>query len=359
MPGRFIVVIGASAGGVEALSELIGALPPDLPASIFVVIHSSPNGPGILPDILNRAGSLPVKYAADNERIVRRCVYVAPPDHHLLLQSGRVRVTRGPQENGFRPAVDPLFRSAARAYDSRVVGVILSGALDDGTDGLALIKAAGGVAVVQNPEEAFMPSMPMAAIQNVEVDHIVALSQMAATITRAVREPAGRQRTVRLNPKSSLPAAAELGNLVNERFDGPTSGFSCPACGGALWEQSAGARLRYRCYLGHAYTADALGNGQAEEVESALWTALRVLEEQVALHRRTGERARKQRLQGLIHISESREKNALQKARVIREILLNGSEPFERAEPPARRSEVRSRKRTPGTTRSRRRKRTS
>ncbi len=190
MPGHDVIVVGASAGGVEALDRLVAALPDDLPASLFVVLHVPPTGRSALPDILRRHCRLPVAHAIDGEAVKPGQVYVAPPDQHLLVADGQVRLGRGARENGHRPAIDPLFRSAAREYGPRVVGVVLSGVLDDGTAGLAAVKAGGGVAIVQEPADAMYPAMPQHALENVAVDHVLAAGEIAAALDRLAREPA-------------------------------------------------------------------------------------------------------------------------------------------------------------------------
>src|SRR6266581_2575786 len=188
MPGHDIIVIGASAGGVHALVTLVGSFPQKLSAAIFVVLHIPAESPSLLPDILRRAGSLEAVQAVDCMNIEHRFIYIAPPDHHLLIERGHVRVVSGPKEKRLRPAVDPLFRSAAQVYGPRVVGIILTGALDDGTAGLLAVKRRGGIAVVQDPEDALYPSMPRNAIEYVAVDYIVPLSQMASLLKRLVDE---------------------------------------------------------------------------------------------------------------------------------------------------------------------------
>ena len=195
MPGRDIIVMGASAGGVQVLADLIGSLPADLPASIFIVMHLAPFGTSAMPAILSRSGRLAAVHPRDGESIQHGKVYVAPPDHHLLIEPDRVRISQGPTENGHRPAVDVLFRSAAQVYGPRVVGVVLTGNLDDGTAGLALIKKYHGIAVVQDPEEADYPGMPRSAIAQVNVDHILPLAEigplladLAAMEIKCVRE---------------------------------------------------------------------------------------------------------------------------------------------------------------------------
>ena len=197
MADHDIVVVGASAGGVEALTNLVAALPADLPASLFVVLHVPATGTSTLPDILSRSGPLPASHAKDGEPIEQGRVYVAPPDHHLLLRDDHVHLARGPRENGHRPAVDPLFRSAAWEHSTRVVGVVLSGALDDGTAGLLAIKARGGVAVVQQPEDALYAGMPNNAIEHVEVDHVLPAAAIAGMLARLAAEPASAPRAAR------------------------------------------------------------------------------------------------------------------------------------------------------------------
>jgi two-component system chemotaxis response regulator CheB len=196
---RDIVVIGASAGGVSALLEIAAGLPRGLPASLFVAVHGSPDSPGFLPDVLSRAGPLPASHAVDSERFRHGRIYVAPPDRHMLLTERSIKVTRGPRENGFRPAVDPLFRSAAEGHGSRVIGIVLSGGLNDGTHGLRAIKEQGGIAVVQDVDEALVSSMPASAIQNVNVDHVVTVRELPALLARLVEQPArkGGQGTKR------------------------------------------------------------------------------------------------------------------------------------------------------------------
>ena len=183
-----IIVVGASAGGIEAVRTLIGALPADLSASLFIVVHTSPEAPGMLADIFNRSGKLPATHATDGERIQKGRIYVAPPDRHLLVEPNRVRVTRGPKENRFRPAVDPLFRSAAQTYGPRVAGIILTGYMDDGTAGLWTVKQLGGTAIVQDPADALVPFMPLNAMTHVKVDYCLPLEEIASLLVRLTTE---------------------------------------------------------------------------------------------------------------------------------------------------------------------------
>jgi two-component system chemotaxis response regulator CheB len=236
---------------------------------------------------LEKSAALPVRYAHDREPIELGTVYVAPPDRHLLIKPGEVRVVRGPKENNFRPALDPLFRSAAYTYGSRVIGAVLSGLLDDGSHGLFQIKQRGGITIAQDPAEAQQPGMPESAIAQVGVDHVL----RAAEIGRALSELA----------RSSV---AELPGPVGEQLDvaeGATSGFDvpnrgatsamiCPECGGALWEVREGDLVRYRCHVGHGFTSQTMSEMQDLEIEQALWTSVRLLEEQAELQKRLATR---------------------------------------------------------------------
>lgn len=325
MPGHDIVVVGASAGGVEALSALARSLPADLPAAVFVVLHFPATSTSVLPRILNRAGPLRAEHARDGEVIEPGRIYIAPPDQHLSVRDGTVRLGRGPRENNHRPAVDPLFRSAARFYGPRVVGVVLSGTLDDGTVGLAAIKQRGGVAVVQHPEEALYSGMPRSALENVAVDHTLGVAEIGSLLTRLAGEPAE-------NTSGPVPADMEkeddMAVIVTEAFGdherpGLPSNYSCPDCHGVLWELSNGDVVRFRCRVGHAYSIETLFSQQTEVLEAALWTALRALEEKAELTRRMLNRAEER---GHIHTAARAEQQlsgAEQSAAVIRSILLD------------------------------------
>ncbi len=184
-----IIVIGGSAGAIAPLVQLVQSFPPDLPAAVFIVVHSSPKLPSFLPEILQHSGSLPVVHASDGIPIERGHIYVAPPDYHLLVKHDYMRVVFGPKENWFRPAIDPLFRTAATAYGNRVAGIVLSGLLYDGTGGLIEIKKQGGLAIVQDPQEAAVPCMPLSAIKHVTVDHILSITDMARVLSELSYEP--------------------------------------------------------------------------------------------------------------------------------------------------------------------------
>lgn len=297
---RNIIVIGASAGGIEALTDLFAILPTDLAASIFVVVHSSADSPGMLPKILANAGTLPAEYAKDGAPIAPGRVVVAPADHHLLLEQGRIRVTHGPKENRFRPAVDPLFRSAAYAYGHQVIGIILSGSLDDGTAGLWAIKDRGGLAVVQEPEESAYPSMPLHALRYVRIDYRLTIAEMGRLLPRLVGEPVATEgrRSMLANPGNpetpGKPDPIEIETkiaLENNALDagvmklGPLTPFTCPECNGVLVQLQEGNLLRFRCHTGHAYTMDSLLASINDSIEKTLWSTVRALEEQMLLLR--------------------------------------------------------------------------
>jgi two-component system chemotaxis response regulator CheB len=252
-----VVVIGASAGGLPALTAIIQQLSPSTNAVVLVVMHTRTEGNGMLPAILGRSTSLPVALARDREIPRHGHIYVAPADLHLIVTNGRLRVLHGPRENGFRPAIDPLFRTAARVWTSRVIGVVLSGALDDGTNGLSTIKHFGGIAIVQDPEEAIIASMPRRAIEKVDVDYVLRAGDIGAMVDRLSHEEtmeAGEimARSRELEPQ--LPSEATEVSSMGRMYGAP-SALTCPDCGGALWEIEEGRGLRYQCHTGHRYFA--------------------------------------------------------------------------------------------------------
>jgi len=330
MPGHDIIVIGASAGGVEALMQIARGLPADLPAAIFIVLHVPPNSPSLLPTILNRVCALHASHARDGETIEPGRIYVAPPDHHLLVKRGHVRVTRGPRENSSRPAVDPLFRTAAVAYDHRVVGVVLSGNLDDGTAGLAAIKTRDGVAVVQDPEDALYPGMPNSAMEHVPVDYVAPLAELPALLTRLAHESIPEEGVVPVSDDMEMEVdIAEMDPAAIESTvrPGEPAGFGCPDCGGALYRLSSGGLIHYRCRVGHAWSPDSLLAAQSEELEAALWTALRALEEQAALSGELAQRMAKRGSSQSAARFEEQASAARRNADFVRRVL-EGNGPF-------------------------------
>jgi two-component system chemotaxis response regulator CheB len=295
MSGRDIVVVGTSAGGVEALRALVGGLPADFPGSVFIVMHTAPDSPGVLAHILDRAGPLSAANASNRERIRPGRVYVAPPDTHMLLEPGGVRLTRGPKENRFRPAVDPLFRSAAQVFGPRVVGVILTGGLDDGVSGLWAVKRLGGVAVVQNPEEAYMPSMPLNALRQIEVDHTLPVAEMPPLLVRlattSVAEQGGYEVPEDLDIEVSIAKEKRARDPKIFKLGQP-SVYACPECHGTLLQLNENGRTRFRCHTGHAFSADSLLAEIGENVEASLWNSIRAIDESVMLLRHMAEHIR-------------------------------------------------------------------
>jgi two-component system, chemotaxis family, protein-glutamate methylesterase/glutaminase len=286
MNQRDIVVVGASAGGVRALCSLMAQLPADFPAAVCVVLHVGPRDSN-LPDLLGASGPLPAHHAQPGEKLEHGHVYVAPPDHHLMLSDSTAMLTRGPKEHHTRPAVDPLFRSAALSEGPRVIGVLLTGRLDDGTAGLQAIKECGGVAVVQEPADAEEPSMPMSALQTVAVDHCVPLSRIGEVLVQLVRQPAP-VLPVAPPPRLVNEHASGFGgdNMDEMRAMGSPSSLVCPDCKGGLWEVTGSRPPRYRCHTGHAFSLRTLAAAQAEKTEDALWSAIRALHEKELLLRK-------------------------------------------------------------------------
>ena len=292
---RDVIAIGASAGGVEALRAVVAGLPDDLPAAVLVVLHVPRTGQSALASILARVSSLPVRPAVDGEMLRHSRVYVAPVDRHLLLLGNRIRLSRGPTENGHRPAIDPLFRSVARAFGPRAVGVVLSGSRDDGAAGLAAIAARGGTTVVQDPSDAVFPAMPRAALEQVVPDRVLPVAQIGAALSELSRQPAPDNLVIDKDPMLDAEVAmADLGPVTTDELSGQPAGYGCPACGGSLYELPTNSVMpRYRCRVGHAWSPESLLEEQAAALESALWMALRSLEEKAVLSRRMAESSRR------------------------------------------------------------------
>ncbi len=270
-----VVAIGASAGGIDALQRLMRDLPADLPAAVCVVLHIPASSHSLLAQVIARQTRLPVSQAIAGERLRAGHVYVAPPDWHLLVRSGHVRLDRGPKENGVRPAIDPLFRSVADAYGDRSVAVVLSGALSDGAAGAAAVAAAGGTVLVQAPGDAIVPSMPEATLSAVPGAEAFPVAELTAELERrAAAFP-------RPQPAASSRPARETGWSAESA--GPPSGLTCPECHGPLWERRHGSLVRYRCRVGHAFSEEVLLDGKGAAVEAALWMALEALEERAEL----------------------------------------------------------------------------
>ena len=328
-----LIVIGASAGGLDGLLTIVKHLPTSLTACVIVVVHN--NSSSQLPTILARTSALPVAVPEDGDPIVPGRILVAPPDYHVLVVRGRVVLNRGPRENGFRPAIDPLFRTAARAYSGRVMGVILSGALDDGAYGMKVIKDAGGVTVVQDPAEAPIPSMPLSVIENVAVDHVASTAAMPALIARLTSRGTSKGTVMprRNKPDPQNPSDPTEVDEMMSAF-GPPTGITCPDCGGALWEIRDGNLVRYRCHTGHQFSPESLETSQRTAVESALWSAVRALEEQADLRKRMAERAERAGLQVVHEKFADAAQESHRQASAIRGLLFERPDPVPVTAPP-------------------------
>lgn len=308
MAKRDIIVIGASAGGIEVLQTLLAPLPWDFQAALFVVLHTSQDSPGLLPEILNRSSNLPVMYAVNGIPILPARVYIAPSgQRHMFVDRGKVRLQPGPRENRSRPSIDALFRSASQAYGSQVIGVVLTGNLDDGAVGLAEVKARGGMTIVQDPEEAVAPSMPASALETTEIDLVLPAAE--------------------IGPKLVELSAPELSERVQSITTGMTGmvpsgrNYSCPECGGVLEEVEEGKALRYRCRVGHIYSPDSLMADQTEAVERALWAAIRSMEEQGEFAGRLANNSRQKKRLRLARRFEEKSKTSRENAAVLRDLL--------------------------------------
>jgi two-component system, chemotaxis family, protein-glutamate methylesterase/glutaminase len=279
--GHNIIVIGTSAGGLEALDSLVTQLPTDLPSAIFIVQHMAPENTGVA--LLHRLGkhkSFHCSLATDRQEFRAGGIYIGPADHHLLVKKDHVLVTKGARENRYRPGIDPLFRSAAATHGPRVIAVLLTGVLDDGTAGLMAVKKCGGITMVQDPKEAAYSEMPQSALNNVDVDHCAPISEIAGLLEKYANEAPGKPRSVPDAIRVEAEIAERVLSDVTEvgRLGGQVP-YNCPNCGGVLWEMTGAGLLRYRCHTGHSFTAKALLTSQTEKIEETLWVSLRMFEE--------------------------------------------------------------------------------
>ncbi|WP_460954917.1 chemotaxis protein CheB [Spirosoma litoris] len=336
MEKRNIVVIGASAGGVDALKKLLAPLPAELDASLFIVWHMAPSIRGVLPQILRPVTTMPISQALDGEPIQSSHIYVAPPDQHLLLEAGVIRLTRGPKENRFRPAIDPLFRSAALSYGNRVLGVILSGGLDDGTAGLWTIKQWGGLALVQDPAEAEVSSMPESAMRQVAIDYVLPADQLGRELIKLVKKPAPPPREVDAQETASTGArpsgrqktelevqiAAQENNSAMDIFSfGTLSPYTCPECHGVLTMLNEGSLARFRCHTGHAYSIDTLLAAVTETVEDNLYSTLRSMDEAIILLNHLGDHSAEANQSKLAALYFQKAQEAQKRADLIRQVV--------------------------------------
>jgi two-component system chemotaxis response regulator CheB len=313
-----LVVIGASAGGVEALRQLVACLPPDFRAPIVVVLHLPAGGTSVLPSILDRVGPLRALPVEDGEQLEPGTIYVAVPDCHVQIDDGRLNVAGGPRENGHRPAVDPLFRSAAHSHREQTIGVILSGALDDGTLGLRAIKAHGGLTIVQDPQTALHPGMPRSAIRYVAPDRVLPPEQIATALAEFTNRPLARHNGRGMNEANDREQVREQ----TAEQSGEETGLTCPDCGGAIYEQRDGGVVTFRCRVGHQYGSDTFVVEQNKTAESSLWAALRLLEERAVLMRRLAERheAQERSARQFTRKADELEDHAAQLTQLLREI---------------------------------------
>jgi len=328
MSNRDIIVIGGSAGATAPIKTILGALPKDLPAAVFIVLHIPARSIGILSTVAAASGPLPVHEAADGMLVEPGHVYLAAPDHHLILTKGRIRLGRGPRENMARPAIDPLFRSAAAAYGPRVIGVILSGLLNDGASGLEAVKRCGGVTVVQDPADAIADEMPRSALKTVTVDLSVPSARIGDVLSDLAREAAGPD--VPIPPDIRLEVDIAAGERVDSevvgKFADPAA-LTCPGCGGVLSTVRGGKPLRFRCQVGHSYTSDILAKEQESAVDEALRIALRVIEERAELVARMAEDGRRSGRRAVADMYEERAVEYRQYAEVLRRAVLQSMEP--------------------------------
>ncbi|WP_096608029.1 chemotaxis protein CheB [Calothrix sp. NIES-2100] len=330
MPGHDIIVIGTSAGGLKALGAIVGALRSDIDAVLLIVQHLAADKPSILPQILADVGSLPASHPVDGEEIDKGRIYIAPPDHHLLVDQGHIRIVRGPQENRFRPAIDALFRSAARAYGPRVVGVVLTGYLDDGTVGLQAVKKRGGIAIVQDPKEAEYPSMAKSALRFVKVDYCLPLAEIPDLLVRLSKEPAAEEeaypvtKEIEVESKIAQQGMNTQEFLQNVEAIGTRTTYTCPECNGSIWQIGKDEPLRFRCHIGHSFTANVFLAEQTQNLENALWSAVRAMEEKVTFSRQMSEQMKNYNLQSAAAKYEEHAKNLDAEVAMIRGIILNG-----------------------------------
>jgi len=321
-----IVVIGASAGGLGAFETLVSQLPSDFPAAIFIVWHISPDYPSLLPQILARVTSLPVAHAVDRKPIKTGRIYVAPPDHHLLVEPGVIRLSRGPKENRFRPAIDVLFRSAARSFGKRVIGVVLSGSLDDGAAGLYAIKERGGIAIVQDPLDALHPSMPRAAMKTVAVDYCVPIIEMGALLTYLVDQaiPEEEENVVSESMDIEVGVAREDNGLeMGIMKIGEPSPYTCPECHGVLLQLKEGNLIRFRCHTGHAYSLNSLLAEVTQSIEETLWDGIRTIEASEMLMTHTAKHLREMNEHEAADLLLQKAEDAKRRANLVRQAIIS------------------------------------
>jgi two-component system chemotaxis response regulator CheB len=315
MAAHSIIVIGASAGGVSALRDFAARLSSPLPAPILVVLHIGAQR-SELPAILNAAGPTPAKHGEDGEWIRAGHIYLAPPDRHMMIDGDRIRLTRGPKENWARPAIDPLFRSAAIAYGPSAIGVVLTGNLNDGSAGLYEIKRNGGIAIVQDPEGAAHPDMPRSAADQVDLDYCVSLAALPDLLAKLVTE---KERVVSLEPETE-PARGGPDKIDGKEFERPIT-ITCPDCGGALRRSEVGGLVKYSCHIGHTYTAEAMAAAQFDDMERVMRSAERILNERAEFCRQMAEKAAMAGEVAMGEVWRSASGEALARAHMLRDFI--------------------------------------
>ncbi len=319
MPNRNIVVIGGSAGAYRALEVLVTSLPATLDAAVFIVLHVQPSDENWLAQRLSQLTPLQVR-APEDEPIANGTIYVATPDRHLMLGSARVYSTDGPRENLWRPAIDVLFRSAAVNHTSRVIGVLLSGELDDGTSGLQAIRACGGHTVVQNPKTAAYPTMPNVALANTVIDHCVDADELAPLIAELVTEPAAVAPSVPRELQLEVQMAEGTGGVstVDVAQTSP-SWLSCPECGGPLWQRGPDEQ-GFRCLVGHAYHLNTLAYAHDDQLDRTLWAAIRLFEQRANIAQQMSDQARSRGLERRADMHATRANESKRHAIRLREL---------------------------------------
>jgi two-component system, chemotaxis family, protein-glutamate methylesterase/glutaminase len=322
---RDIVVIGASAGGVETLSNLVAQLPENFPAAVFIVMHIPAEYPSQLPQILSRKSKLPIVHPSNGEAIQKGYIYVAPTDHHLLIEREQVRISRGPRENNFRPSIDVLFRSAAWCCGARVTGVILTGVLDDGAAGLFAVKSRGGKAVVQNPNDALYPDMPRNALKIVEVDYCVPIKEMGDLLEDMVNEPVEEKdypstKNMELEVKIALEDNAYESGVMDL---GELTSYTCPECHGALAQIKEGKLTRFRCHTGHAFSLNTLLVQVTKSIDRSLWDTARTIEESQLLLAHIAGHLQEAEENESAEIVLQKSEEAKERAQTVRKLVLN------------------------------------
>lgn len=337
---RDIVVIGGSAGALASLRTILRGLPADFLGSLLVVLHLTPDYPSVLDEVLSNWGSLPAKFAIDGEPVLPSHIYVARPDHHLIVDpEARLRSIRGPRENRHRPAIDPLFRSATKTFGPRLIGVVLSGSRDDGSAGLFAVRQRGGIAIVQDPEDAAFPEMPRHALKYASPQYVLSARDIAPKLVSLVMTNLDTTAMTTENPPSSaVHIGSPTRNLKTAYFDeseGIPSVFACPECHGVLWELKDKDLVRFRCRVGHSFGADSLAVEMSLASETALWAAVRALEEKAALHRRAADTAADEKTARRLRDQSATDGDH---ARLIREMIFQADTVSESTAPPRKKT---------------------